>query len=466
MGTQDSQTSYLVDIEAQELLQQFQDCFGGTNLTMPRIKENLIHSRIKDELYAEEVVNTKYGDVMVAIKGDRANPTILTYHDLGLNYISNFKSFFNFPISDITEIVQNFRIVHVNAPGQEEGARVLPEDFEYPDMDQLADQVNDVINHFGIERFVGIGVGLGANVLIRYVLKYPQRVYSLMIINAGCNASGWIEWGYQKRNISQLRLHGMTESVMFYLLLFHFGRRTSFSSDRSNIYQIKSKSKYEIKEYIEKLHASNLAKLTEKYNQRTAIDLDTCGTINVPVLNVVGSYSHFVYEAAILNNTLNPKKTEWLKFENCGMVVFEKTQKLAEAFRIFLQGPGLCHQIITMQQEKLTPRLFSFLFNLDKSLPEKSTNEICSPEHQELIKEDIIEEEQIIKLQTEELKPDPQKLSRGDFVAKEFNIKKINVEELYDQYFYEGDLNEEELYEEDLSDEEPYEEDFSEEELN
>ena len=130
-----------------------------------------------------------------------------------------------------------------------------------------------------------------------------------------------------------------------------------------------------------------------------------------------------MYEAEILNNKLNPKKTKWLKFENCGMVVFEKTEKLAGAFRIFLQGQGLCQQIITMQTEKLTPHLFSFFFNLEKSLPEKSTHEICSPEHQELIKEDIIEDE--------------------------FTIKEINVEELYEE-----DLSEEELYEEDLSEEE------------
>ena len=92
------------------------------------------------EEYTEEIIKTEYGDITVAIKGDRSNPTILTYHDLGLNYTSNFKGFFNVPVSDITDIVQNFCIVHVNAPGQEEGARVLPEDFEYPDMDQLADQ--------------------------------------------------------------------------------------------------------------------------------------------------------------------------------------------------------------------------------------------------------------------------------------------------------------------------------------
>ena len=53
----------------------------------------------------------------------------------------------------------------------------------------------------------------------------------------------------------------------------------------------------------------------------------------------------------------------------------------------------------------------------------QSKNEICSPKHQELIKEDNLEEE--------------------------FTIKEINLEELYDE-----DINEEELYEEDLSKEE------------
>ncbi len=34
-------------------------------------------------------------------------------------------------------------------------------------------QVNEVINHFGIVRYIGIGVGLGGNVLIRHSLQYP-----------------------------------------------------------------------------------------------------------------------------------------------------------------------------------------------------------------------------------------------------------------------------------------------------
>ena len=99
----------------------------------------LNRTMVKDEAYTEEVVSTERGAVTVAIKGDRSKPAILTYHDLGLNYISNFQALFNFP--DMAEVVQNFCILHVNAPGQEDGAAVLPEEFAYPNMEELAEQV-------------------------------------------------------------------------------------------------------------------------------------------------------------------------------------------------------------------------------------------------------------------------------------------------------------------------------------
>ena len=36
-------------------------------------------------------VETSHGQVLVAHSGDLRKPAILTYHDLGLNYISNFQ---------------------------------------------------------------------------------------------------------------------------------------------------------------------------------------------------------------------------------------------------------------------------------------------------------------------------------------------------------------------------------------
>ena len=63
----------------------------------------------------------------------------VTYHDLGLNYVSNFQAFFNYP--DLKEITAGFAVFHINAPGQEDGATNLSEDFEYPSMEQLGEQV-------------------------------------------------------------------------------------------------------------------------------------------------------------------------------------------------------------------------------------------------------------------------------------------------------------------------------------
>ena len=51
----------------------------------------------KDEAYTEEVVVTAKGNVTVAWKGDRTKPAMLTYHDLGLNHVSNFQvSFYSY----------------------------------------------------------------------------------------------------------------------------------------------------------------------------------------------------------------------------------------------------------------------------------------------------------------------------------------------------------------------------------
>nr|XP_023026884.1 uncharacterized protein LOC111514876 [Leptinotarsa decemlineata] len=83
-----------------------------------------------DSSVQEEIVETDRGNIVVAVQGSRNKPAILTYHDLGLNYISSFQAFFNY--IDMRALLENFCVYHVNAPGQEEGAHTLPEDYIYP----------------------------------------------------------------------------------------------------------------------------------------------------------------------------------------------------------------------------------------------------------------------------------------------------------------------------------------------
>jgi hypothetical protein len=50
-----------------------------------------------------------------------------------------FQAFFNYP--GMAELLPYFCVFHINAPGQEEGAEKLPEDFVYPNMEELSEQV-------------------------------------------------------------------------------------------------------------------------------------------------------------------------------------------------------------------------------------------------------------------------------------------------------------------------------------
>ena len=85
----------------------------------------------------------------------------------------------------------------MNAPGQEEGAAPLPEGYEYPTMEQLSEQVSwsketlielwhfkvqEVLNHFSLVRYIGIGIGLGANVLVRHALQVGKALHDLSAI--------------------------------------------------------------------------------------------------------------------------------------------------------------------------------------------------------------------------------------------------------------------------------------------
>jgi hypothetical protein len=57
-----------------------------------------------------------------------------------------FQAFFNYP--GMAELLPSFCVFHVNAPGMEEGAEKLPEEFAYPSMDELAEQVCSYFSGF------------------------------------------------------------------------------------------------------------------------------------------------------------------------------------------------------------------------------------------------------------------------------------------------------------------------------
>ncbi|XP_053978916.1 protein NDRG3 isoform X2 [Hylaeus volcanicus] len=292
-----------------------------------------------DNSVREERVETDKGTLLVGVQGNRAKPAILTYHDLGLNYISSFQAFFNY--IDMRVLLENFCVYHVNAPGQEEGAPTLPEDYVYPSMDELAEQLLFVLGHFGLKSVIGFGVGAGANILARFSLAHPEKVNALCLINCVSTQAGWIEWAYQKMNVRHLRSQGMTQGVLDYLMWHHFGRGTE---DRNHdLVQV-------YKNYFERhVNPTNLALLIDSYVRRSDLnitrELDPIRkkeglTLGVPVMNITGALSPHVDDTVTLNGRLDPTNSSWMKISDCGMVLEEQPGKVSEAFRLFLQGEG------------------------------------------------------------------------------------------------------------------------------
>ncbi|KAK6107184.1 Ndr family protein [Brugia pahangi] len=283
----------------------------------------------------EEKVSTPYGNVKVTIYGNRQSNPIVTFHDMALDSETNFQNFFQYATAG--EFLSNFCIYNINAPGQEMDAAPLPDHYVYPTMDGLVQIVDNCVEQFKIREFIGLGVGVGANVMLRYALQNQSKMDALILINCVATSAGWIEWFYQQINIRSLRTRGMTNFSVDYLLWHHFGNHVTLNPpDTVRRYRA----------YLQHLpNPKNLSAFIEAYLNRTPISISRDGTmgpkLNVPVLQIVGGDSAFVKDSVELNARLNPADSEWLKLSGSGgLVLDDKPEGVAQAIILFLQGRG------------------------------------------------------------------------------------------------------------------------------
>ncbi|XP_076596424.1 protein NDRG3-like isoform X4 [Chaetodon auriga] len=289
----------------------------------------------------EHDVETAHGVLHVTMRGvAKGNrPTILTYHDIGLNHKSCFNSLFNY--EDMQEVTQHFSVLHVDAPGQQENAPVFPTGYQYPTMDELAEMLPSVLTQLQVKSVIGIGVGAGAYVLTKLALNEPTLVEGLVLINIDPCAKGWMDWAASK-------LSGWTSNLVDTIMGHHF------STDELT----------ENKEIIQtyRLHVSqdipqeNLAMFYSSYDSRTELQMErpvpglnenTVITLRCPALLVVGDTSPAVDVVVECNSRLNPTKTTLLKMADCGgLPQVVQPGKLAEAFKYFVQGMGYIPHVV------------------------------------------------------------------------------------------------------------------------
>lgn len=307
----------------------------------------------RDDSIIEERIDAGFGPILVAQQGVRfksgsARCCIVTFHDLGLNYLSNFQSFFNYHLM-VPVIKKSMPVFHINAPGQEDDADDLPESYTYPTISQLAESVRTVCNYYGIKQAICFGVGLGANVMARVALNNPDLVDGLFMINPVPTAAGWIEWGYQKRNIYYLRnLHSglsqlssaekdggsFPQCVIEYLLWHHFGTSIDRNLDLMNIYR----SFFS----CQKINPKNLAMLIESYLKRDDVGIyRETNEVSCSSLILCGNDSPYLEDSINMNQRLRADRSTWMKLFDCGQPLDEQPGKVSEAFILFAQGLGL-----------------------------------------------------------------------------------------------------------------------------
>ncbi|XP_038867148.1 protein NDRG3-like isoform X2 [Salvelinus namaycush] len=261
----------------------------------------------------EHDIETPHGVLHVTMRGTpKGNrPVILTYHDIGLNHKSCFNTLFNF--EDMQEITSHFAVVHVDAPGQQEGAPPFPTGYQYPTMDELSEMLPSVMTQLKVNSVIGIGVGAGAYILSRLALNEPALVEGLVLINVDPCAKGWMDWAASK-------MSGWTSNLVDIVMAHHFS--DDELSDNQEITQT-----YRL-HIAQDINQENLALFCNAYNRCTS-------------LLVVGDTSPAVDAVVECNSRLNPTKTTLLKMQDCGgLPQVIQPGKLAEAFKYFVQGMG------------------------------------------------------------------------------------------------------------------------------
>lgn len=114
---------------------------------------------------------------------------ILTVHDLGFDS-SQFDDFIN------CQFMQGLRKrsiwLNCTLPGQEMEASDLSIS-KYPTLEELADELVTVLDHFKLQQVVLLGEGVGATICAHFATRHPNRCYGLICIEPIVSSASYLE---------------------------------------------------------------------------------------------------------------------------------------------------------------------------------------------------------------------------------------------------------------------------------
>nr|XP_048335125.1 protein NDL1 isoform X2 [Ziziphus jujuba var. spinosa] len=257
----------------------------------------------------EHLIPTGCGSVSVIVYGDQDKPALITYPDLALNHMSCFQGLFFCPEA-ASLLLHNFCIYHISPPGHELGAASICSNDPVPSVDDLADQINEVLDFFGLGAVMCMGVTAGAYILTLFAMKYRERVLGLILVSPLCKAPSWTEWFYNKEV------------------------RGSPEIQESDIVQA-------CRKLLEERQSINVLRFLRTINRRPDIS-EGLKRLKCRTLIFVGDSSPFHSEAIYMTSKLDERYCALVEVHACGsMVTEEQPHAMLIPMEYFFMNYGL-----------------------------------------------------------------------------------------------------------------------------
>lgn len=286
----------------------------------------------------EHVVKTSFGSISVFVCGDQYKPALITYPDVALNYMSCFQGLLFCPEA-ASLLFHNFCIYHIDAPGHELGAAAIPSDEPALTTEDLADQVSEVLDYFGLQEVMCMGVMAGAYILTLFALKHRDRVLGLILVSPLCRAPSWSEWFHNKLMANVLYFYGMCNIVKDTLLQRYFSQdlRTGAGYE-SDIVQA-------CRRLLDERQSVNVMRFLQAIDKRADLT-DRLKKLDCRTLIFTGEHSPFYKEAVHVSKEMDRRFTALVEVQACGsLVTEEQPHSMLVPIEYFLMSYGFFRSI-------------------------------------------------------------------------------------------------------------------------
>lgn len=299
--------------------------------TSPKKLPNSFHHHV--------VPTEKSGALNVYVQGDleeahrdKDNKCVfLTVHDIGSNHSSWERLIDD---ESFEEIKKRAIFVHIDVPGQGDDEEELPNDFHFPTMQNLGEDLVTVLDQLRIKYCVGLGDGAGANIIVRFGMMHVSRCLGVILLNPTTNKVTMMD--NLKDRFAKWKINHINPTGEHMIAFRKYGHKLEDADDKEKALEQFTK-KHIRKSTINK---KNLKMYIDAYMNRVDISGKLAAELRCDALLVVGTKSSQCAAAEYMHSHMDKTRTSLLKVDAVGNVVEEASAKLANSILLFCKGLG------------------------------------------------------------------------------------------------------------------------------